>query len=326
MKARAHELTAVSGRSLFEEFPLETGTGVEQARWHQFRERYNAAQRLEWRPSFPLQLDFETTSICQLRCRFCVHGQEVVKRKELPRKHFEAAIDEGAEHGLASIKMNYINEPLLHGELFDLIDYARGKGVLNVYFATNGLLLDKTRAQDCIATGVSKVMVSIDAASAETYEKMRGSKKYHEVVENIERLIAMRDALGLTFPRVRVNFLRTQENAHEADAFIARWSGKADMLGFQTQVALPGKDEALYRDEDEDEPFRCSFPFKLMVIDASGRILPCCTFSGRELEVGQMGQTTIREAWAAAEPLRTLHAEGRYRENPTCTHCVEGCS
>jgi len=317
---RPHELTAVEHRELFDRPPPGVVSRNDLARWYEFRMAYHAAADLVT-PDFPLQIDFELNSTCQMKCGFCLHGHSHVKKRELSFADFRRVIDEGAEHGLCSIKLNYINEPLLRRDLPKFVSYARGAGVLNVYFATNGLLLSEHVAQQLIDCGVSKVMVSLDAATPETFFKMRKSPHFERICDNIRRLIEMRQ----DGPLVRVNFLQTEVNAHEAQAFVEMWSGVADMLGFQTQVGLPGVEYDLLATPDD---FACAFPFKLVVIDCDGNILPCCTFSGREMPIGHIEQDTIHAAWHSDRmtQLRYIHALGQYESNPVCRHCVGSCS
>jgi len=329
--SRSSELTAVIGREEFEKVPGDVTSDEDVRRWHQFREDYHAAaEDLAWH-EFPLQLDFELNTHCNLQCAFCLHGQETIKKNVLGFDRFKKAIDEASEHGLVSIKMNYINEPLLLDDLPRYVDYAKRNGVLNVYFATNGTIMDREWAEKLIDCRVSKIMISLDAATKETYDYMRGrGRVFPTVEENIERLIKIRDQRGLDWPKVRVNFLKTKDNIHEAERFIEKWEDTVDMIGFQDLVALPDQqtgEDIMPMYSNRLDTFKCSFPFKLMVVDGYGQILPCCTFSGREMPLGEISEMSLKEAWDSKQmtQLKTLQEEGRYEENPVCKHCIQGC-
>ena len=74
------------------------------------------------------------------------------------------------------------------------------------------------------------------------------------------------------------------------------------------------------------EGFRCSFPFKQIVINNEGDVLPCCTFWGESLSLGKLdGPSSIKKLWNSKEiqDLRKLHKEGRYFDNTICKKCVE---
>lgn len=324
---RSNELTGITNRDRFDSLPGDVTDPVDVARWAAFRTAYHRAQTLEdIQTPFPLQLDFELTSQCNLKCSFCLHGQEVVQKRTLTFERFARAIDEGQQHGLCSVKLNYINEPLLMRDIEKYIRYAKDHGVLNVYFATNGILLNARTCDMLIDAGTSKIMISLDAVTSEIFEKMRHSTQFDLIVGNVLALIARRNELRRTWPLVRVNFVKTPLNIHEADAFAAKWQEVADMVGFQEQVGLPGSDNALFLD-NSPEAFRCSFPFKMLVVDSAGHILPCCTFSGREMPLGHVDDLSLADAWnsSAMRALKLSHQQGRWTTNSVCVTCIKGC-
>jgi len=317
---RSNELTAVVNRDLFD-IPPGAIRPKDMPRWTAYRNDYHKAAKLELVTDFPLQIDFELNSTCQMKCGFCLHGHTKVPKRHLTFEQFCKVIDEGAEHGLVSIKLNYINEPLLNKDLPMYVDYARSRGVLNIYFATNGLLLTEDMSRRLIESKVSKIMISLDAATPETFFKMRANKNFDQIVNNIYRFLEIRG--DLNYPLVRINFLQTPVNQHEATEFISQWKDIVDMVGFQQCVGLPGVE---YGEMVHQDDFRCAFPYKLVAIDSAGNILPCCTFSGREMPLGHIDDMTIAEAWNGEKmtALREQHRQYKYAENPVCAHCING--
>lgn len=317
MQQCKNKLTAIANKNLFDNIPGGVTNVFDVKRWHDFRDKYHRAEQLECVSDFPLQIDFELNSTCQMKCGFCIHGQGKVSKKLLGFDRFKRVIDEGAKHGLCSIKLNYVNEPLLLPDLTRYIDYARSKGVLNVYFATNGLLLTEAWSKRLIDAKVSKVMVSLDATTPETFEKMRHSAKFSMIVANIIKLINLRDDMGLDYPLVRVNFLKTEINGHEADEFLRQWEDVADMVAHQGMMNIPGSTGVV---REEIPP--CVLPFKLLAIDSSGDILPCCGFVARAMPLGNIDNMTLVEAWDKGKHLRQLHKDGKGATNPICAHCL----
>jgi radical SAM protein with 4Fe4S-binding SPASM domain len=335
-KSREHELTAVLGRDRFDACPGDISDPSDIERWSDYRKRYHEAASLK-SFDFPLQIDFELNSTCNMRCGFCVHSYQKIKKKKLDFDTFKAVIDEGKQYGLCSIKLNYINEPLIIKDIAKYVRYAKENGVLNVYFATNGTLLSESIGRELIEAGLSKMMISLDATTPETFKRMRNSERYDEIVQNILSFIRLRDSMGVGYPMVRVNFLKTELNISESDEFINKWSGVADMIGFQDKVGLPGVDDDMLPDWgvsksgsedllDRSEEFKCSFPFKMMVVDSNGDILPCCTFNGRDLPMGNINEMTIKQAWDSKKSvqLKEVHLGGNYRDVGPCVTCING--
>ena len=331
--SRSTELTALSERGAFERPPSLVSHPHDLVRWKIFRGEYHAAHSLDHvNPDFPLQLDFELNSTCNMACSFCTHGVVKVAKRILPFRDFKRVIDEAAGHHLCSVKLNYINEPLLRKDLPEFVKYARSNGVLNVYFATNGVLLRGDLARRLIDEGTSKIMISLDAASSETFTAMRGNGQFNLIRRNIMEFFDLRENMGVKHPVVRVNFLKTKLNIHEAELFVTQWKGVADVIAFQDRVGLPGIDDplensaqGLFKDRTD---FKCSFPSKLLVIDSAGAILPCCTFNGRLMPLGNIATMTIAHAWTGRKirELRALHLLAGYKQNSICRRCVNGCS
>jgi radical SAM protein with 4Fe4S-binding SPASM domain len=321
MQLRENELVAIDRWEMFEEAPADVISQQDLARWREFRTAYDRARiPTEFLP-FPLQIDFGLNTTCQMKCAFCLHGHQLIKQELLPFLDFARVMAEGKERGLCAVKLNFINEPLLRPDLPKFIECAKANGVLNVYFATNGLLLKGDMAQQLIAARTSKVMISLDAATAETFKAIRRSDKFNDIVRNVQEFISLRDSLGVKWPAVRVNFLKTPLNEHELDEFVNRWTGVADAVAVQERMGIPNlKDE-----QSEQVHYRCAIPFKLMAVDSNGSIMPCCAFSARELpSLGNVRNTTIAEAWNSRQMvlLKLLHRDGNVAENPVCYHCL----
>lgn len=320
---RKNEFSDLYNRELMERCP----PGVDAQQWQAFREKYNRASQLA-RLDAPAQLDLELNSQCNLRCPFCIQSQRDMGRDSLPDETWQKVLREAYALGVRSLKLNYQNEPLLNKDLEYAIAYARKLGFLNVFLSTNGILLSEDRAQGLIDAGLTKLFVSIDAATAETYEQQRDSRLFSRVVSNVRRFVAIRDSMNLSYPLLRVNFLVTTINAHEKELFTEQWQDVADMIIFQDMnETMANEASGLMPNRSKTGiVFRCSFPFKQLVVTAKGDLLPCCPQNGINHKLGNLQTMSLAEAWQSGriEYLRTLHAEGRYADDPACLNCVRG--
>jgi len=295
--------------------------------WDDYINDQKDAESFQKIPDAPVQIDFELNGSCNMACPFCIHGSGGGRMREsLELSKYKSLIDEASSLGTRSIKLNYINEPLLRKDLEEAIEYAKSKGILNVYFVTNGSLLTKDRRTKLLHSGVTKIFCSIDAATEETYSKQRRNGLYKKVVENVKSLVLERNQLGLTFPKVRVSFLKNKINIHETELFEKQWKDIVDVITFQTMNEVPGKDTGLTLVSNE-RPSPCSFPNKQLVVDSEGDILPCCKLYGKQLVIGNVSTMSLKEAWSAPamQKLRAAHAEDRWDEIPACKNCLHNC-
>ena len=189
---------------------------------------------------------------------------------------------------------------------------------------TNGTLLNAKRRASMLNSGITKVFISLDAATSQTYNKQRLSGKFDLVVKNILNFVEERNRQGGKYPLVRVSFLRNALNIHEEEAFREFWHDKVDMLAFQKMNDLPDLDSGLTLKKQNLEKESCSFPFKQLVVDYQGDILPCCKMGGKKLALGNIKNMTLEKAWNSKEmqSLQLMHKENRWRENPVCRRCI----
>ncbi|WP_343353508.1 radical SAM protein [Helicobacter mastomyrinus] len=264
-----------------------------------------------------------------------VENNNEKKHLLFPFELFCHIIDDGIKkNALKAIKLNYLNEPLLRKDLEKFILYAKNAGVLDIYFSSNGLLLTKDRAKSLIEAGLDRIQISIDAYSKDVYDKIRPGSNYHQVVNNVLGLIELKKELKSLTPLIRVNFVRTEINEHQLDDFIAFWQDKVEMIGSQEMVKPPERSKELSSKTTQAKPnFQCSFPYKQLVITAEGNVLPCCTFYGEQMVLGNILQAynsqkniSLQTFWQSKsmQTLRKLHKNHSYATNPICKKCIEG--
>jgi radical SAM protein with 4Fe4S-binding SPASM domain len=325
---KSTELTGVIGRQEMDKLELVYGE-----KWKEYRARYEDASNLEL-SKYPIQLDIELNASCNLRCPMCPISAESSKGKGkktwFPFEKFKEIIDDGVKNGLCALKLNYVNEPLIRKDLDTFIKYATTSGILDVYLSTNGVLMDRSFSEKMIKSGLTRVQVSIDATTKDIYDKMRPGGDFKKVLENIDILLKVKEELGSVTPLVRVNFVRTEDNEHQVEEFIQKWKDKVDMVGIQEFISPTISSKNMKSKSSINKAknnFRCSFPFKQLVITNEMNVLPCCTFWGEELSLGKLDNAEdIKKFWNSdkIKQLRKMHLDGRYAEIPECKKCVEG--
>lgn len=311
----------IRGKSLLEKCP----TGVDPIRWNEFRCAMSKANQYEERDEGPVQVDLELNGTCNMQCPFCIHGygEQTSLSKSISIDQAKSILDQSRSAGAYSLKLNYINEPLLRNDLEEVSLYAKSIGFLNIYLVTNGSLLTENRRKSILSCGLTRIYISIDAATSDTYNKQRRNGMYETVVKNVTELIELRNKSGNSFPLIRVSFLKNSINIHEAIDFFDQWKNTADLVAFQTMNEVPLHSTGLAI-ESFKNPSPCDFPFKQLVVDHEGNILPCCKLPGRNLRIGNIETMTIEEAWKSSKmkDLRLMHKEKRWDQNKVCLACL----
>lgn len=122
-------------------------------------------------------LFWETTIKCNLKCAHCrrIEDDQAVVT-DLSTEQGMDLIDQLAQVGKSQPMMPVLvfsgGEPLCRVDLFDLVAYARQTG-LTLALASNGTMIDSTVAQKIKASGIARVAISLDGATAEVHNKLR---------------------------------------------------------------------------------------------------------------------------------------------------------
>jgi radical SAM protein with 4Fe4S-binding SPASM domain len=130
---------------------------------------------------------------------------------------------------LQELHLQGLGEPLMHPRFFDMVHYATAKGI-RVSTSSNLTLLNVRRAEQCVTSGLEWLHVSIDGATAETYERIRVRARLARVVENLKLLLATRERLKAVRPRLRLVCVVMRQNLHELPALVQlahQWSMEA---------------------------------------------------------------------------------------------------
>ena len=123
---------------------------------------------------FPLNLNTEITTRCNLACSFCTHlSLDITQIGDIPFEDYVRAVNEGEKHGLPTVNINGLGEPLLRKDIIEFIRYAKEHGVVDVMFHTNGTIMTTKLAEDLIDAGLDRIVFSVDSPDKKTYESMR---------------------------------------------------------------------------------------------------------------------------------------------------------
>ncbi len=148
---------------------------------------------------------WNSTRTCNLRCIHCYSNSESKKYEgELTTKEALKFID-----GLAEFKVPVIlfsgGEPLLRQDLFELVSYAKQKGIRPT-ISTNGTLLDLKTARRLKNLGVGYIGVSLDGIG-ENNDRFRGREgAFLAALKGIRNCVAVEQRVGLRFTINKHNY------------------------------------------------------------------------------------------------------------------------
>jgi len=189
-----------------------------------------------------LTLRLDIINKCNLRCVMCHFSDDAIFKR--PTRQLTAAEFERlfAEIGpsVREVMLSCGDEPLVSKHLPGILNYlAREHPEVAIEFCTNATLLRAPIRNLIVATGVARLMFSIDAVSKPLLEAIRVGCRYEQVVGNIMALRDLRRRCGTRRPAFVFNFVMMTRNIHEAMAFVhmARTLG-AESIDFRHLVPI----------------------------------------------------------------------------------------
>ena len=130
--------------------------------FEEYRWLWDLVSRKPFLTLFPLHLDVELTSHCNLRCRMCFQQHMESKRSHMNLEVFQKIIDEGSREGLCGLKLQSRGESLLHPQIMECLAYAKQKNILDIHLTTNGLLLTDDIISGLVDNGLNLLILSFD--------------------------------------------------------------------------------------------------------------------------------------------------------------------
>lgn len=287
-------------------------------RYLEYRRRWMGNPRKFIVDDFPIHLDIETTNRCNLKCTFC-DKLPYLKPEDfgfLDFDLFARIIDEGAEKKLCGLKLSYRGEPLLHPRLAEMVGYAKRKGVLDVYFNTNAMLLSEAKARALLDAGLNRISVSVEGTDPSAYERERVGARFDLVKKNLERLLNLRSQSGMDYPKIRLQTVALQ--GIDLKEYARYWSAYSDETAAIDYKEANGRDTSIVAVD-----WACPQLWQRMTIEWDGRIMACNNDDYRFLSPGNVAESSVSACWQAplVQNARKLHMQGRSHELESCNGC-----
>jgi len=310
---------------------------------------------------YPLNVLVEVLNKCNLECIMCLSSHRKGPTKVIDDEMIDKLFKEFKENNLPALMFGAGEEPLMYKDIDKMWEKANSIGIMDNFLFTNGTFLNEEMRQKIIENKVSRVFISIDAATEQTYRKIRqtnrgidediqGNKKLQiinedenrleKIEDNIKKLVELRDSKKLSLPLIRVSFAVQHANKHEIELFKTKWENVVDFIEFQETQNI-GYDKLAKLSEEErwrrreplykkDYKKDCNAPFHSATVWADGSVIPCCTFQGKNLTLGNINgipelgipATSLKELWNG-EKINELREQFRTGKlNIVCQSCL----
>ena len=309
--------------------------------------------------SMPRVVHVVLTKACNLACTFC-KDYETYGAQRLSMEKFERAAAQLFPTALR-LHLDAGGEPWLHRGMEDMLRVAR-RYRLATRVLSNGMLLTEERLRPIVREGlIGTHAFSVDGITPETVERIRVHADLRRILANVDLLLRIRAQEGKREPAVTIRYVLMRSTIEELPAAVEYWGGRGidrvdcvylslangidrgESLFFHEELLervfaearasaarFPGTDLRLpptpAEERERPGPRPCDAPWRLVMIDADGSILPCF----RAFEALSMGAISdedgapFRDVWNGPDYQalrRTVNDDGSERFYPHCGRC-----
>lgn len=301
--------------------------------------------------SAPVNVTWEITLRCNLKCRHCLSDAGKAMREELDFGQWRLLIEQ-----MAAIKVFQVNigggEPFIRDDFIDLLHLAH-KNQIVTCVSTNGLLIDDSLAQQLARMEMLYLQVSLDGATAEVNDAIRGKGSYGKILRAADALARHGAPFSLNTVLTRINYpqleeLRKLAAGYGAELRVSRFrpsgrgkASKADLGPDKEQLesfAQWLEKHHLVRTGDSffcltSEKRRrkgldmCGAARMTCCISPAGDVYPCAFLQEPLFRAGNIAERSLKEIWDHAPVLERLRRLD-VKACQTCQrfeHCRGGC-
>jgi len=282
------------------------------------RIQWNYFHRFNFKPSFPLNIDIESSSSCNIKCDHCFRQYLDVPESALMQfEVYQKIVDECAEWKLFTLKFSMRGEPTLHPQIVDMVEYAKMKGIKEVWINTNGSMLTESLCKGLIKAGLDCLTISFDGLG-EMYESIRKPLIYSEMLDKLKLLSSLRKELSSQKPYLTAQTL---------------WSAIKDDPESYKNVMKDLVDKISYNIDfdfkdihfEPDPDYVCYRLWQRLSITSKGNVLKCPSDFEQQEVLGNIKDHSIKYIWdTIQEEERNRHLAGKRLESKVCKKCHHG--
>ncbi|MEI6683844.1 MAG: radical SAM/SPASM domain-containing protein [Bacteroidota bacterium] len=270
----------------------------------------------------PVAASIEPNNTCNLRCPECPAGmQELTRRRgHMQPDLFNTIIGQLSPH-LSYLTLYFQGEPYLNPHFFEFVATARAKRIF-VATSTNGHFLDAASVTKTIASGLNRLIISLDGSGQEQYQAYRTGGDFAKVVAGIKLLVQEKRRLRSAVPEIILQCLVLKSNEHHL-AEIRRLGKEmgVDRITFKTAQfndfengnplmpenqrysrykqaprVNPGSATPRYVVKNR-LPNACFRMWSSCVFTWEGDVVPCCFDKDASRALGNIKRETFHDIW-----------------------------
>lgn len=301
-------------------FEANRGAGWEDE-YATYRKHWSEYAQQQHVSDYPLLVDIELSSICNLTCSMCYTiTDEFKKHVNVTRMDwdlYKKIIDE-IDGKVTALRLSLRGEATLHTKFIEAIKYAKDSGIKEVSLLTHGGKLTLPYFKKMVEAGVDWITISADGVGA-TYEEVRKPLRFDDLMTKIKDIKQYKEEHQLKRPVIKVQGVWPAV-AVDPDAYYNTFEPHVDLVAFNPLIDYLSNDKHI----EYLENFTCPQQYQRLVIGADGLVMKCSNDEENREVIGDIKTETVHQVWHGEkmQAVRELHKRPRgFMESAVCRKC-----
>jgi radical SAM protein with 4Fe4S-binding SPASM domain len=271
---------------------------------------------------YPRAVCIDPVNMCQLKCPLCPTGAKRLNYKQemMSLETFKVIVDKLPF--IKKIDLFNWGEPFLNPHIHEMVKYAHDRNIATNVNSNFSFHKPDDFFVRIIESGLSRLQVSLDGASRESYSQYRIGGDFDTVISNIKKLILFKERLQSSRPEIVWQFIVNSFNEHEVE-MARRMSDDLEVKLVFIPIGLSDDlPDAIFEGTIEERKTRwipeykkyvhdrylgayryplshmiCEQLFSYMVVNPDGKVCPCCWATDRENVFGDMLTDSFEDVW-----------------------------
>ncbi len=305
--------------SLFEKY---RGEGWEEE-YKEYRKNWEQYPKKLHVSEYPLLVDIELASICNLKCKMCYtitdEFKTLVNTTRMDYELFKKIVDEiGGK--VPAIRLSLRGEATLNKNFAECIAYAKENGIKEVSTLTHGGKLTLPFFKKIADAGIDWITISADGVG-ETYESVRKPLRFADLLEKLKNIKQYKIENNLHRPVIKVQGIwpALKDNPKE---YYDTFAPYADLVAFNPLIDYLSNDKE--SDIEYIKEFTCPQHYQRLVIGADGLVMQCSNDEENREVIGDIKIQSVHEIWHGEklQKIRETHLrEGGFLNKEICRRC-----
>ncbi|MBT8542179.1 radical SAM protein [Polynucleobacter paneuropaeus] len=284
--------------------------------------------------SSPLVVYMETTTNCNLACKFCPHylSPDEFSKGTMDYELFKKVCNDLKEFKprIKLLRFCGLGDSLFNKQITKFVEYAVDNQVADRYeMITNGLLLDDKHF-NILSKKLDRLIVSIEGLNNEDYFEFTNRKiKFDEFVNKLSQFSKLESRHCKLHIKIHNSAVNSEDKIKH---FYNLFSGIADELYIENLINLwPNLVSNLginaghrFVDSATDTRKVCAQIFKSIQVNHDGKVMPCCIDWKVQNVIGDVQKQSLDEIWGGEliRDLQIKHLNGKRSEFSPCAGCT----